>query len=125
MFRRLPTNHREELYHVGKIRRFFLAEPWIDVVVTMEAETSLADRDPVLIGRLVVRTDLDPSAFPMEDGGTKVDESKLRGIQELGDLDPGKSGQMKMTLDPGRYVLFCNQPGHFMAGMVATLFVTP
>jgi uncharacterized cupredoxin-like copper-binding protein len=73
---------------------------------------------------LVLKTDLDPSALPMEDGGTRVDESKLSGIKELGDLEPGKSGQMQMTLSPGRYVLFCNQPGHFKAGMFATLTVT-
>jgi uncharacterized cupredoxin-like copper-binding protein len=73
---------------------------------------------------LVLRTDLDPSAFPMDEDGVKVDESKLSGIKELGDLEPGKSGQMQMTLSAGRYVLFCNQPGHFMAGMFATLNVT-
>jgi len=74
---------------------------------------------------LVLKTDLDPGAFPMEGDGIRVDESKLSGIKELGDLEPGKSGQMQMTLSPGRYVLFCNQPGHFMAGMYATLSVTP
>lgn len=75
---------------------------------------------------LVLRTDLDPMSFPMADDGAKVDESKLSGIKELGsDLEPGKSGQMQMNLSPGRYVLFCNQPGHFMAGMFATLNVTP
>ena len=74
---------------------------------------------------LVLRTDLDPSAFPIEEGGTKVDEAKLKGIQEMGDLDPGKSGDIRLTLTPGRYVLFCNQPGHFKAGMVAILRVTP
>jgi uncharacterized cupredoxin-like copper-binding protein len=74
---------------------------------------------------LVLRTDLDPHDFPMEDGGAKVDEAKLNGIQEMGDLDPGKSGDMRLTLKPGRYVLFCNQPGHFRAGMVAVLRVAP
>jgi uncharacterized cupredoxin-like copper-binding protein len=74
---------------------------------------------------LVLRTDLDPTSFPMAEGGTRVDESKLSGIKELGDLEPGKSGHMQMNLSPGRYVLFCDQPGHFMAGMFATLNVTP
>ena len=40
---------------------------------------------------LVLRTDLNPEGFPMEDSGIRVDESKLSGIKELGDLDPGKS----------------------------------
>jgi uncharacterized cupredoxin-like copper-binding protein len=74
---------------------------------------------------LVLRTDLDPGAFPVEDQGNKVDETKMQGIKELGDLEPSKSGQMKMTLKPGTYVLFCNEPGHFKAGMVTKLVVAP
>ena len=74
---------------------------------------------------LVLRTDLDPGAFPMKDQGNKVDETKIQGIKELGDLEPSKSGQMKMTLKPGTYVLFCNEPGHFKAGMVTKLVVAP
>jgi uncharacterized cupredoxin-like copper-binding protein len=74
---------------------------------------------------LVVRTDLDPSSFPLEDNGSKVDEKKLKGVKELGDLEPGTSGQLNMLMKHGRYVLFCNQPGHFKAGMVAILNVAP
>jgi uncharacterized cupredoxin-like copper-binding protein len=73
---------------------------------------------------LVVKTDMDPDALPMSDDGTKLDEDKLQGIQELGDLDPGKSGEMKMTLAPGHYLLFCNEPGHFKAGMHASFSVS-
>ena len=51
-------------------------------------------------------------------------EERLRGIKELGDLEPGKSGALTMTLKPGHYVLFCNEPGHFKAGMYAELVVT-
>ena len=74
---------------------------------------------------LVVRTDLDPNAFPMLAGEPKVDEAQLKDVTELGDLTPGKAGEMRMILKPGRYVLFCNQPGHFGAGMFAVLVVTP
>jgi uncharacterized cupredoxin-like copper-binding protein len=74
---------------------------------------------------LVVPTDLDPNDFPIEQDEPKVDEAKLRGLTELGDLDPGHSGKMSMMLKPGRYVMFCNEPGHFRAGMFAILAVTP
>ena len=74
---------------------------------------------------LIVRTDLDPNAFPMKPDEPEVDEAKLKGVKELGDLNPGKSGEMRMMLKSGRYVMFCNQPGHFKAGMFAILAVTP
>src|SRR5258708_1193335 len=35
---------------------------------------------------LVVKTDTSPSAFPMKENGAKVDEEKLKGVKELGDL---------------------------------------
>jgi uncharacterized cupredoxin-like copper-binding protein len=74
---------------------------------------------------LVVRTDLDPNALPMEEDGTKVDEAKLKEVQELGDLDPGRSGEMRIMMKSGRYLMFCNRPGHFRAGMFAVLVATP
>jgi uncharacterized cupredoxin-like copper-binding protein len=36
---------------------------------------------------------------------------------EVSELDPGKSGSLTLTLDAGTYMLFCNLPGHYMAGM--------
>jgi len=52
-----------------------------------------------------------------------VDERKLRGVKELGDLEPGKSGTLTLDLKPVHYVVFCNQPGHFAHGMHAELAV--
>jgi uncharacterized cupredoxin-like copper-binding protein len=72
---------------------------------------------------LVVRTALAPGQFPINGQGTRVDESKLEDIHELEDLEPGQSGRLTLRLEPGRYVLFCNQPGHFLAGMRAELTV--
>jgi uncharacterized cupredoxin-like copper-binding protein len=61
---------------------------------------------------------------PYDDTKGRVEESKLKGLKELGDLDPGKSGSMTMNLKAGKYLLFCNIPGHFKAGMRAVLTVT-
>ena len=72
---------------------------------------------------LVVPTQLTPEQFPMNKDGARVDEKKLKGIKELGDLEPGKSSTLAMTLRPGHYVLFCNEPGHFKGGMYAELAV--
>jgi uncharacterized cupredoxin-like copper-binding protein len=72
---------------------------------------------------LIVKTNLDPKQFPLTSDQSKVDETKLKGIRELGDLSPGQSKSKTFTLSPGKYVLFCNEMGHFNAGMYKTLTV--
>ena len=37
---------------------------------------------------------------------------------------PGTSGWVSITLEPGRYELVCNLPGHYAAGMYTQLTVT-
>jgi uncharacterized cupredoxin-like copper-binding protein len=53
----------------------------------------------------------------------RVDEEKSGDLGEVSELDPGKSGALTLDLKPGTYVLFCNIPGHFMAGMWTTIVV--
>jgi uncharacterized cupredoxin-like copper-binding protein len=74
---------------------------------------------------LIAKTDLAPDQLPMTQAGARVDESKLSGLEELGDLEPGKSGKLTLDLTPGKYLLFCNEEGHFAAGMYAYLTVEP
>ena len=74
---------------------------------------------------LVARTDLTPDKLPLTQAGARVDESKLPGIEELGDLEPGKTGELTLILKPGKYLLFCIEEGHIKAGMFASLTVTP
>ena len=74
---------------------------------------------------LLTKTDLAPSALPMDADGVRVDEDKLKGLKELGDVHPGKSRNTTLTLAPGKYLLFCNEQGHFTAGMYTYLTVTP
>ena len=62
---------------------------------------------------------------PYDDTKGKIIEKALKGVHELGDLNPGKSGTMTLNLKPGKYLLFCNKPGHFKAGMYHLLTVTP
>jgi uncharacterized cupredoxin-like copper-binding protein len=46
-----------------------------------------------------------------------LDESKIHSVGEVSELDPGKSGTLTLKLQPGTYLLVCNQPGHYEAGM--------
>lgn len=57
--------------------------------------------------------------------GLTVDEEAVES-KEPGSLDPGAPGAVRdltVTLKPGRYVLFCNMEGHYMAGMHSQLVV--
>jgi uncharacterized cupredoxin-like copper-binding protein len=71
---------------------------------------------------VVLRTDLaDDQLPPNPDEAGKVEEEGALG--ESGDLAPGATATFTFTLTPGHYVLICNEPGHYAAGMHATLNV--
>jgi uncharacterized cupredoxin-like copper-binding protein len=58
------------------------------------------------------------------DGLTVSEETLKRAI--VGSLEPGQAGDVRdlhVKLAPGRYVLFCNMAGHFMAGMETVVTV--
>ena len=55
--------------------------------------------------------------LPYNDSEQQVDEDAAGNLGEVADLDPGKSGEITLELKPGYYAMFCNIPGHYMAGM--------
>ena len=55
----------------------------------------------------------------------RVNEKALQSLGEVSKLKPGDTGTLKVTLTPGDYLVFCNYKGHYEAGMVAPLTVTP
>ncbi len=64
-------------------------------------------------------------SLPLRPDGLTVDEEAVES-QEPGSLEPGGPGAVRdltVTLKPGRYVLFCNMEGHYMAGMHSELVV--
>lgn len=61
--------------------------------------------------------------LPYNANENRVDEEAAKDLGEVAELDPGKSGSLTLELKPGLYVLYCNVPGHFMAGMWTVLTV--
>lgn len=63
--------------------------------------------------------------LPLRADGLTANEEKLEPIiaRSLEPAGPGTERTFRMKLPPGRYVLFCNMAGHFMAGMRTTLVV--
>jgi hypothetical protein len=57
--------------------------------------------------------------------GTKVNEDG-EGVQHIDEVEDVKAGivkQFTVDLEPGRYVLVCNLPGHYKLGMRTGLVV--
>ncbi|MCX7255955.1 MAG: sulfocyanin-like copper-binding protein [Polaromonas sp.] len=63
--------------------------------------------------------------LPYDKDGNKVDEDAAGHLGEVAELEPGKKGSLTLTLKPGRYILYCNIPGHYARGMWTLLTVTP
>jgi uncharacterized cupredoxin-like copper-binding protein len=65
------------------------------------------------------------NGLPLRSDGFTVNEEAIAS-SEPGSVEPqlpGDSENLVVDLKPGRYVLFCNMEGHFMAGMHTTLVV--
>ena len=46
-------------------------------------------------------------------------------VGETQELQPNASKSIQLTLAPGNYLLVCNVPGHYAAGMVLAFTVAP
>lgn len=73
---------------------------------------------------LVIRLGDPSKPLPYIDNDNRLDEDKIGSLGEVSELDPGKAGSLTLTLQPGKYLLLCNVPGHFASGMWTTFEVT-
>ncbi len=73
---------------------------------------------------VVFKTDASTDALPV--AANKVDEEAedVTHIDEIEDIGAGESKHLTVMLDPGKYVLICNLPGHYGLGMRAGFDVT-
>lgn len=65
---------------------------------------------------VVVATNKQAAELAEGTGSTGGEASEKGKVDELGDLTPGTSKSLTVTLKPGHYVLLCNLPGHYAAG---------
>jgi uncharacterized cupredoxin-like copper-binding protein len=75
---------------------------------------------------VLARTNAAPDKLPTLSDGS-VDESKLEAQGnapgEIPETPAGESKKATLELPAGRYVMYCNIPGHYVAGMYGTLTV--
>lgn len=74
---------------------------------------------------IVVSVDTQTAALPYDYAQARVPEEQVKVLGEAEDLQPNASKTFEVALTPGSYLLICNVPGHYAAGMVAPLSVTP
>lgn len=89
--------------------------------------TISAPNNGKLVHELVLaKTNQGPASLPTTSNG-EVDEAKLesRGevAGEIADVAAGDTKQGTLKLTPGKYVMFCNLPGHYAQGMYGALTV--
>ncbi len=72
---------------------------------------------------VLIRLDGAHGRLPYNQDTDEVREDRTTPIGEVSDLAPGGHGSLKLTLTPGIYMLVCNQPGHYRAGMHTMLTV--
>ncbi len=53
--------------------------------------------------------------------GNEADETGAAG--EIGELKPGQTKKVTLTLKKGHYTLLCNLPGHYMGGQFVDFYV--
>lgn len=71
---------------------------------------------------VILRTDDAPDALPVENGEIPEDQVDL--VDEAEDIAPGTGTSLGANLTAGSYVLVCNLPSHYAAGMHAAFTVT-
>jgi uncharacterized cupredoxin-like copper-binding protein len=46
-----------------------------------------------------------------------VDEETIQTLGQVAEIAPSRTASFTLDLKPGKYILYCNYGGHFMAGM--------
>jgi uncharacterized cupredoxin-like copper-binding protein len=73
---------------------------------------------------IVLRLDDPANQLPYIVDEERVDAEGVANAGKLKELKPHQSGTLKLALEPGTYILYCNIAGHYMMGMWALVTVT-
>lgn len=100
----------------------FSVDPFINAVPKGRVKITILNKGDDEHELIVVRG---KQKLPVKGG--RVDEAVLerrhRVLGEISEVPAGRSASKTFVLKAGTYVLFCNIPGHYRAGMRASLIV--
>jgi uncharacterized cupredoxin-like copper-binding protein len=72
---------------------------------------------------VVFKTDLAPDKLPLVSGAVDEEGEGVTHIDEVEDIAVDATETLSVSLEAGKYVVICNVPGHYVAGMHAPLTV--
>lgn len=104
---------------VGVVEKDFAIQAPVPSAKAGLIDFTVANAGPAAHEFLVFRADQAPDQLPLGADG-RVDESNsaITKVFDSGDnINPGSSRTFHAALVPGTYVLVCNLPGHYKAGM--------
>jgi uncharacterized cupredoxin-like copper-binding protein len=87
---------------------------------------NITNQGPAAHELVVFKTDLTDDKMPTDATGRIVeDDPQVKSVADTGgDVPAGKTKTLSADLKAGHYVVVCNLPGHYRAGMHTTLTVT-
>jgi uncharacterized cupredoxin-like copper-binding protein len=97
----------------------FAVSPNIRAVPAGSVTFSVTNSGKVEHEFVVLRTSDAPGALPVKGGEASEDGI----VDEIQSVQPGAAGSLTVDLTSGHYVLICNLPDHYAAGMYAGLTV--
>ena len=74
---------------------------------------------------VIVAVDSPDAPLPYDYNKLKVPEEQVKVVGDSGELAPNASNSVKVELASGSYILMCNVPGHYAAGMAVAVTVMP
>jgi uncharacterized cupredoxin-like copper-binding protein len=105
---------------MAKATMFLKADP--ATVPAGEVTFQVSNDSKTVVHEMILAAVADTTKpMPYNANENRVDEDKAGDLGEVSELDPGKQGSLTVTLKPGSYLLYCNIPGHYMAGMWTTI----
>ncbi len=73
---------------------------------------------------LVIAVDNADAPLPYDYDKQQVIEEQVKSLGETNEMQPNALKTLSLNLTPGTYLLICNVPGHYGAGMQTVLTVT-
>ena len=117
-------NHKIE-DHANPATNAMGVTPSLDVIPAGKVTFVVKNTSKDTIHEMVVSPLGANGTLPFDKEKNMVDEEKAGSLGEVSELDPGKSGTLSIDIKPGKYVLYCNVPGHYSSGMWHIITVKP